>query len=796
MFFAHSPVGLALVGSDGRFVEVNLAIQQMLGYSEEQLREMSIVDVTHADDVDSSVAMAGTLVDGAQDRCRFEKRYVRRDGEIVWAAVDIAADRLDDGSVRFLSVVEDITERRSMEDALREGERRFRAIYDASPIGIAVASAAGDLIHANPAFARMLQRSEAELLGLPIREYTHPDDADGNARLFAELVDGKRDQYRTVKRYVRADGTVVVGDRVATALRDNSGRFVQTFAMVEDITDRLSAERSLRESENEKAAILSAMPDLVLHQDADGRYLNCYKAPEIDTLIPVDAFLGKFMEEVLPPDLAASGRQLIDRALRTQTVQTDQYQIEGEGDGSFYDLRMAPVGADEVVSVIRDVTSHRRAEALLAARARQQAVAAQFGQEALAGRDLPSLLQRACEVLVDTLDATHAKVLRLMPDGENLRLEAGIGWSSGLVGHAAVDAGPESQAGFTLLSDSPVVVQNLREEARFRGPQLLLDHRVVSGLSVVVRGVEGPYGVLGAHTSRHREFRAEDVDFIESIANVLASAIVRAAHEEAIQDLNVRLEARVAERTRALDEAYQQLQSELTVRERAEQNLRTTQDERSRLMQRILTIQEEEHTHIARELHDRAGQGLSSLLLGMRALERKLSSDSLGHDVAQLRELTTETLASIRNLALEMRPSSLEHLGLAATLEQDVLRLGEQLGVKVGFHGHDPTGGRLPPAVEIALYRAAHAALTNVKLHAKASSVSVTMQQRGDRLTVIVEDDGVGFDIDATLAQPVDGRFGLLAMTERLRPFSGEVAFEASPGQGTTVFLDVPIAPA
>ena len=222
--------------------------------------------------------------------------------------------------------------------------------------------------------------------------------------------------------------------------------------------------------------------------------------------------------------------------------------------------------------------------------------------------------------------------------------------------------------------------------------------------------------------------------------------------------------------------------------------LAAANDERSRLMQRILTIQEEEHAHIARELHDRAGQGLSSLLLGLRAQENKAATDATKQEIAELRELTVETLDNIRHLAMEMRPSSLDHLGLAATLEQDIAQLGSRLDIAVGFHGSEPTGGRLPGDVEIALYRAVHAALTNVILHAKASSVSVTMQQQRDRITVIVEDDGVGFDVDAVLAQPIEGRFGLSAMVERLRPFSGQVEFESSPGHGATVFLSIPTA--
>ena len=212
-------------------------------------------------------------------------------------------------------------------------------------------------------------------------------------------------------------------------------------------------------------------------------------------------------------------------------------------------------------------------------------------------------------------------------------------------------------------------------------------------------------------------------------------------------------------------------------------------------MQRILTIQEDEHAHIARELHDRAGQGLSSLLVGLRLLSREAGSVELSDQLEELRNVTSDTLESIRNLAFEMRPTSLDHLGLAATLEQDVRSLGAQMQIGVDFQAGSAEREPLPKDLDIAIDRAVHAALTNAAKHAQPSNVSVTMQRRDDQLSIIVEDDGKGFDVETVSAGPVDKRFGLSAMEERVRPFSGRVAFESSPGSGTTVFIELPMTP-
>jgi PAS domain S-box-containing protein len=128
----------------------------------------------------------------------------------------------------------------------------------------------------------------------------------------------------------------------------------------------------------------------------------------------------------------------------------------------------------------------------------------------------------------------YCKILELHPDGEALTLRAGVGWRDGLVGQAIVEAG-RSQAGYTLMSSRPVIVENLGAETRFTGPPLLLDHGVVSGVSVAIPGRRGPFGVLAAHTRSPRTFNKDDVNFLEAIAHMLYQAIERQRSEAAIQ---------------------------------------------------------------------------------------------------------------------------------------------------------------------------------------------------------------------------------------------------------------------
>lgn len=179
-----------------------------------------------------------------------------------------------------------------------------------------------------------------------------------------------------------------------------------------------------------------------------------------------------------------------------------------------------------IVSAL-DVTERKKAENALKARERQQAAVAQLGQRAIEASDLLSLLDAAAALVGQILDVPYAKVLELAPDGESLLLRAGVGWQAGCVGHATVGVRAESQAGYTLQHNAPVVAEDLRAETRFRGHQLLHDHGVVSGATVVIPSQQRPFGVLGAHADRPRPFTQDDIHFLQAVAHILGTAIDR-----------------------------------------------------------------------------------------------------------------------------------------------------------------------------------------------------------------------------------------------------------------------------
>jgi len=242
-----------------------------------------------------------------------------------------------------------------------------------------------------------------------------------------------------------------------------------------------------------------------------------------------------------------------------------------------------------------------------------------------------------------------------------------------------------------------------------------------------------------------------------------------------------------------LTELNVELQSQLSELQQVERTLRGDQVQQAELLRRLLTVQEVERFRISRELHDQTGQLLTSLLIGLRNLDDASSFETARSQIATLRETTAKILDDVRALAFEIRPSSLDDLGLAAALEREADRLSNKFPFDVHCRVLIGGGQRLPEEIETAIYRVVNEAINNTARHARAKNVSVVIQDRGDRISAIIEDDGVGFDADAVLSAPVHRRFGLLGMEERIRLLGGEIRFESEPGSGVTISIDLPI---
>ncbi|GAB4473205.1 MAG: HAMP domain-containing protein [Anaerolineae bacterium] len=267
-------------------------------------------------------------------------------------------------------------------------------------------------------------------------------------------------------------------------------------------------------------------------------------------------------------------------------------------------------------------------------------------------------------------------------------------------------------------------------------------------------------------------------------------ALVSATRAVGQGDLTQRVPRWANDEIGELADAFNAMTEQLALAEQA----RTERDRlRAQLLEQVITAQEEERKRIARELHDETGQAITMLMVGLRSLMEQCPLPAVLSHAESLREVAAETLEGVRNLALELRPSILDDMGLAAALERHVAEYRSRYQLEVDLVIRGLGDHRLPVALETALYRIIQESLTNVVRHASASTVSVLLEKRETSIRVIVEDDGCGFDPRA-LHTPVR-HLGLYGMQERAELLGGVLTIESRPGAGTSIFVEIPLNP-
>lgn len=261
--------------------------------------------------------------------------------------------------------------------------------------------------------------------------------------------------------------------------------------------------------------------------------------------LPPEAFdgtLASFQNDLHPEDSAAVWQQILAtldtgapyRCLYRTAPRAGQPDLWIEASGG---ISHAPDGTRYLTGICTEVSARVRGEQQLARRLAQHHAVARFGSYALAEPDFQKVLDRAVEIAADVLAVPLTKILQFADTADHLVLVAGLGWKDGLVGTGKVGIERESQAGFTLLSSEPVLVEDLQHETRFDGPQILHDHGVRSGVSVTIPGSGlRPFGVFGIHAREVRRFEAADAEFLLSLANIVAGAArqVEAARHQAV----------------------------------------------------------------------------------------------------------------------------------------------------------------------------------------------------------------------------------------------------------------------
>ena len=611
------------------------------------------------------------------------------------------------------------------EAALRDSRRRLQLALAAARTGIWTWDVAAD--------RQTRDGNLNRLLGLPPVETTQSIED-----FFARIHPADRAQVRAAFEAtarlgpeLTAEFRVVWPDGTVRWLRDQGDAFGGTggpylTGAAIDVTDRRSAEDRFR-------AVAANLPNAAAFVvDRDLRYVlaegEAFRAAGFE---PTD-LEGKTVHQALPPDLAA------DYAVRYRQVLAGQpFRIEHESHGRHYVTHGVPLrAADEppyaVLAVSYDITDRKQAEAAVRA-----------GEHRLR-----QIVGSVTDYAIFTLDADRRVTLW------NAGAEAIFGYQQAEIAGRSADVvfTPEDRA-----AGAPAA-----EAATARATGRAADerwHMRKDGSRFFASGVLTRLGPGAA----------------DGFVKVARDLTDRKRMEDDLRDARDRLEEKVAERTAELVAALEALEAEM--------------GRRRELGRRLVTAQEEERRRVARDLHDSVGQLLAGLALAVKAVE--LAGDLPPGPADRLLDVQriADTLGrEVHGLAVRLRPTSLDDIGLEAALAQLVGEWAARTGVRADVHVAGLGPGRLPDEIATAVYRIVQEALTNVARHARATVASVVVRRAAGAVTALIEDNGVGFEPAAAT-----GRLGLLGMRERAALVGGDMEVESGPGAGTTVFVRIPV---
>lgn len=290
-------------------------------------------------------------------------------------------------------------------------------------------------------------------------------------------------------------------------------------------------------------------------------------------------------------------------------------------------------------------------------------------------------------------------------------------------------------------------------------------------------------GVFGALVIAH---------FVTRPIRDLALASTKIAEGDLSQRVTTWGEDELAHLGRTFNQMASSIEKYSKEREALVQELKQNEQIRQELLKKVITAQEDERKRISRELHDETSQSLTSLIIGLKVLLNEEMAEKQIQTISEMKNLASSTLKEVHRLAVELRPTVLDDMGLMPAIERFVKGYSQNYNIDVDVHIQRKDHNRLPGEVETALYRIVQEALTNIIKYAEAKNASVLLDIKKEGVRLIIEDDGIGFDVEK-IGQSEDRHLGIAGMKERALLLNGKFTIESNSEQGTTLFVYIPL---
>jgi PAS domain S-box-containing protein len=496
---------------------ISPAYEEIWGRSCQSLyqKPSSFMDPIHPEDQEEMIPFIINNFSKGYDK---EFRIIRPDGSVRWVRDRAFPVRDEKGEIyRIAGIATDITDQKETEQLLREQSQIIDQIHDS----VIMTDLDGYVTYWNKGAERMFGYTSKEALGQHISiVYTKEQLSLLQNEIIAPLK--KKGEHVIEVPLKNKSGRIFFVHLSLSLIKDATGKPKRMIGYCMDIDERKKAEQELQLQANKLTSILESFSDGFFSVDRNWRYTYVNSQAEKMLGKKRAELLNHTIWEVFPEAIGTTFDKEYHKALSRQ--KTTCFVEYYEPMSKWFEVHAFPF--TEGLSVyFQDVTERIYNERELKARANRQRIITDLGLSALSGTELSVILNEAIEKLSTTLEVKYAKILELLPDGKSLLLRTGKGWKTGNVGKTRVETSIKSQAGYTLQSNKPVVVEDFQQEKRFKIPSLLKDHQVQSGISTIIYGTKKPFGVLGIHSDKPRKYTESEVDFVQSIANTIALAI-------------------------------------------------------------------------------------------------------------------------------------------------------------------------------------------------------------------------------------------------------------------------------
>ena len=825
-----SPEWKQLIGCDDDEVPTNLDEWELLLHPEDKDRVR--------------LQLAARLEGRSPNEYQNEFRLRHKDGSYRWIYTRAELFHDDAGKpVRILGCHIDITERKLIEEKLRESEAQYRGLIEQALDGIFVSDAEGNLLLANSRWCELLGYDKDQAAGINAKQTYLEEEREVHAKRLEHVRAGQTLRFERIVK--RRDGSTFPAE-ISLKMLDNG--CVQ--GIFHDVTERKQAEEQLLDGERKLRKVLDGLgpslfvglmtPEGILLEANQPALAAANLEPEDVLAKPVDQTYWWSYSERVQEQLRSAIRQA---AAGTPCRYDAQVRVAPETliwiDFALNPLRDEAGRVEYLVPSASVITERKLAEEALRISEQRFRLAASSGQVwewdivanvvsfppefwrrlGYEGPETANTVARFESILHPEdserwRQAVKDHISRRLPYDLEYRARAKSGeylWFH-TRGQAVWD---ESGQAIFMAGTAFDVTDRKRAEAalieskeQYRrivelSPDAVTIHQegrwvFTNSATARILGVEEPSQLVGRSLldfmdpNVHDQVKARWKVLYEDKQPAQTAELKMVRPDGTI----VYLETRAVPVTWQGQPAAQVVARDVTERKHANETLRSYAERLQGLSRRLMEVEEAERCNINRELHDRIGQNLSALSLSIDLIRSRLAKGSLravGTRLNAAQKLLEATTAQVRNVMAELHPPALDDYGLLAALRTYAEFFSAGAGIRIAVNGEDLVR-RLSPIVEMAMFRVAQEALANAAKHARAQRIDVTLASTPDKVTLTISDDGTGFD--TRRADTAGVSWGLTIMRERAEAIGAALRIESSPGSGARVVVEAVRGPA